>query len=518
MRSPTAGLRVSIVLLPGGGADQTVASVRNQTSSSWELIESAPDGSATAANHALARAGGDFVAFVDAGDVLHPHALEWAIEAVQRHTDVDLVYTDEDQPTDDGCIAPFFKPDWSPERLLGGNYFGRLTLIRRELIERVGRARPGSGVAWEYDLVLRASEVARRIEHVTRLGCRRHLTRPAARATADADCAALSDHVRQRGLPARVESSDDDAVYRLRPDLTDEPLVSIVIPAGGSIRRVRGETVDLLASCVESIVARSSYRNFEVVVVADEAVGAGTRARLVAAAGDRLHVVEYREPFNFSRKVNLGVLHAHGDYVLLLNDDTAVLTPDWIESMLVFASDAQIGAVGAVLRFADGRYQHVGVIVLDGDPGHPYYGFPPDYTGYHDNLRVPCNYLAVTAACLLMRRSTFHEVGGLSTVFPSNYNDVDLCLKLGRAGYRIVCTPEAQLYHFESSSRGPSAVADVELERLHNRWATVLTRDPFYSPHFLPNANFLTPLVPRDVTVGAPEPGVGDAEWWWPPT
>ena len=229
-------------------------------------------------------------------------------------------------------------------------------------------------------------------------------------------------------------------------------------------------------------------------MVADPTVGDATRHRLAAMAGERLRLVEYRDPFNFARKINLGVLHSRGDFLLFLNDDTAVRSPAWIESLLLYVRDPAVGAAGACLRFADGRYQHVGVVALGGNPGHPYYGFPGDYPGYHDNLAVPANYLAVTGACLLTRRDGFDRVGGLSVAFPSNYNDVDYCLKLRHVGLRTVWTPEAELFHYETSSREPGPVALAELERLRGRWFPDLTNDPYYSPNFVRTADFQVPL------------------------
>jgi GT2 family glycosyltransferase len=512
-----AGPRVSVVLLPGGDADASLRSLGAQSLGAWELIEcGAERGVADEVNDALSRATGDYIAFLDRGDLLHPEALGCAVERGRDET-VDIVYTDEDHIGPDGSAEPFFKPDWSPERLLGQNYVGRLALFRHRLLDEVGGARTDAGEAWEYDLVLRATDAADRIEHVTK-PCYRRCSNgaPPSPSQSEATRHALDRHLARRGLAATAEPDPDRPTFRIRPQLVDTPLVSIVIPAGGGLRRIDGATVDLVSNCVESIVHQSTYENYEIVTVLDDAVGPATRTRLEEAAGDRLQIVPYHEPFNFSRKINLGVLHADGEIVVLLNDDTAVLDPDWLEAMLVFAQDPPVGAVGAILRFADRRYQHTGVLIINGDPGHPYYGFPPDFTGYRDNLRVPANYLAVTAACLMMRRSVFMEVGGLSTSFPANYNDVDLCLKVRRAGYRVVCTPEAQLFHYESSSRGAGAVAKDEMERLHNRWASDLRRDPYYSPHFLPSANFQVPVVPTDQTIGGNDDPATRASWWWP--
>ena len=480
---------VSLVLLPGVGRRRTPS--RGWRRLGCELVRGAGDGSVVdAAREGVARATGEFVAFVTAGDTVCADGLETA-RCVAGEADVDVVYTDE--ASREPGRPPFFKPDWSPERLLGHNYIGRLALLRRSLVDAVGGVRDVGPTGWEHDLLLRLTAAARRVEHVPIIG---YAGAPMGRALAsptDADDV-VGTHLRYRNLSAVAELDPNGRTFRLRPRLSDTPLVSIVIPTGGFRRRVRGETVDLVANAVESVMGRSSYPNVEVVVVADPTVEDATHRRLAAAAGDQLRIVEYTEPFNFARKINLGVLHCRGDFVVLLNDDTAVRSPGWVESLLVYALDPEIGAVGALLRFGDGRYQHVGVVALEGNPGHPYYGFPADYPGYHDNLAVPANYLAVTGACLMTRRAAFEEVGGLSTAFPSNYNDVDYCLKLRRAGLRTVWTPDAELFHYETSSREPGPVAQEELDRLRARWNEPLHHDPYYSPNFLRTADFLVPL------------------------
>jgi len=499
----SAGPRVSVILVPGADSTSSVSSLEQQTTTAWELIKCGPGPDRAAElNDALKRASGDFVVFLDAGDTVPPESLAQALEPVEHDERVDVVYTDEAWLDADGVPRDvFFKPDWSPERLLGHNYIGRLTLYRAATITGVGGVRSEFIGAWEFDLTLRVTAASQRIAHVPSV-LYRHTSRAASARDNDAGRRALDEHLQERGLAAESETAADRAqnansgIFRLRPRLREAPVVSIIIPAGGGVRRINGENVDLVANVVESVVQKSTYQNYELIVVADTGVGPATRERMAAAGGTRLRVIDFPGPFNFAHKVNLGALQSNGEHLVLLNDDTAVITPNWIESMLVFSRESEIGAVGAVLRFADGRYQHAGVVAVGGNPGHPYYGFPPDFPGYHENLRVPCNYLAVTAACMMTRRSVFHEAGGLSLSFPSNYNDVDFCLKVRHRGYRVVFTPAAELYHFESSSRGPGPVASHELELLRTRWGTLLTNDPYYNPNFLPTtADFLTPAL-----------------------
>jgi GT2 family glycosyltransferase len=490
----------------GTGLQETAASLNAQTCPDWELIHAdlASGDPLEAVNAALWRASGEFVALVDPGDTLAPIALSRILEVAKGAADIDYLYTDEDEIDAIGRTSnPFYKPDWSRDRLRCQPYTGRLGLVRRSLVEAVGGLRPGFEGADEYDLILRITERARRIVHVPEVLYHRRIPsakHPSGRAIApgasEAGRRAIAEHLARVGFPGTVEIDGEDARrYRLCPALPDEPLVSIVIPTAGRSRMVYGSPLSLAVNCVESIVMRSTYSNYEIVCVIGDEADHRTRERLEQAAGDRLRFVRYDGEFNFARAINLGVLQARGDHVLLLNDDTHVITPDWIESMLMFAYDDGIGAVGAKLLFADNRIQHAGIISPGpGGPGHPYYGFPGNHDGYADNLRVPSEYLAVTGACLLTRRDCFDEVGGFATMFPLNYNDVDYCLKLRHRGYRVVFTPDAVLYHFELSSRNSGEVASEELDLLNGRWGSILERDPFYNSNFLPSCDFLPPI------------------------
>jgi O-antigen biosynthesis protein len=306
----------------------------------------------------------------------------------------------------------------------------------------------------------------------------------------------VAEHLERIGFPATVEHDPErPRLLRLRPARTTRPPVSIVIPTGGHWRVVHGQSMNLVANCVGSIVRRSTYPDYEVVCVVDESTDDQARAELAAAGRDRLRIVPYRDPFNFARKINLGVLQARNDFLVILNDDTEVITPEWIESLLMFAREPAVGAVGAKLRFADARLQHVGVVAVGGNPGHPYYGFPADFDGHMDNARTPTNCIAVTAACMMTRRDSFESVGGLSLEFPLNYNDVDYCLKQYHSGRRMVFDPYAELFHFETSSRATGSVSEAELEALRARWGRILRRDPYYNPGFGGRPDFVLPLA-----------------------
>jgi len=464
-------------------ATQASVVAQSQPGVRFEIVSSL-----AAASDAIARADG-WVGFVDPGDVLAPDAAA----SVRSHVDgdplVDLVYTDEtNRVGTDPRRTSFHKPGWSPDRLRCQPYTGRLTLARTEVVRDVGGLRPELASLAEHDLVLRIAERTRHVAHVPEVLCdRRPLPQPYAAfdpAHIDVACRVLDEHLERLGIEAVARShATATGLLRLEPALHTRPLVSIVIPTAGARRRVRGDDVNLVVNCVQSILSRSTYAEIEIVCVTDESVDDATGRRLIELEPNRVRLVGYEGPFHFSRKVNRGALAASGDVLLVLNDDTEVQTPGWIEAMLVYALDPGVGAVGARLLFEDGRIQHIGVVGVGGNPGHPYHGLSADTVGHGANALVPGNFLAVTGACLMTRRETFEEVGGMSSWFPANYNDLDYCLKLGNAGYRVVATPDAVLAHFESSSRS-GTVATPELDLIRRRWGRLLRDDPYYSKNF----------------------------------
>jgi GT2 family glycosyltransferase len=459
-------------------------------------------GIVAASNDALAMARGEFVALLDHDDELHPAALESVNAAIEAAPEADYVYTDEDKIDRTGRHAtPFFKPDWSPERMRTQMFTCHLSVLRRSLVEEVGGFDPEFEGSQDWDLVLKVSERARRVVHVPKVLY--HWRTLAASAAGGGDEAkpwafeagtrAIQAHCDRIGLPAEAERDEGlPGVYHLQPRLQRQPAVSIVIPTAGHSREVRYEDVVLVTHCVRSIVERSSYENYEIVCVVDSSTERGVADQLRAIAGDRLRLVSFDQPFNFSAKVNRGAVHAEGEHLLLLNDDMEVVTPDWIERLTMYSSLSEVGAVGARLLWEDGRLQHAGVLFENGGyPGHIYRGFSGEFRGYSNNVRVAQNYLAVTGACLMTSRVAFEEVGGFSTSFPVNYNDMDYCLKQVAARRRVVYDPDTVLYHFESSSRS-TEVEDWEKEQLLGRWLPLITRDPCTNPglrHGIPRSS-----------------------------
>lgn len=449
-------------------------------------------GIVAASNDALEMADGEFVVLLDHDDELHRNALSFVEEALRANPEADYLYTDEDKIDAAGHHSgPFFKPDWSPERMRTQMYTCHLSVLRRSLVEEVGGFDPELEGSQDWDLVLKVTERAREVLHVPKVLYHWRMLETSAAGGGEAakpwafeaGKRAVQAHCERIGLPARVERDPaDPGVYHLEPTLERRPSVSIVIPTAGNSREVRYEETVLVTHCVRSIVETSTYENYEIVCVADDSTDAAVLGELREIGGDRMRLVRYEEPFNFSAKINLGAAHSDGEHVLLLNDDIEVVTPNWLERMAMYSGMSEVGAVGSRLLWQDGRLQHVGVRFEGGLPGHIYRGFSGDFRGYSNNVRVAQNCLAVTGACLMTSRELFEELGGLTTLLPVNYNDMDYCLKAVASGRRIVYDPDTILYHFESSSRS-TEVEEWEKQQLTERWLPLTAADPYSNPN-----------------------------------
>lgn len=436
-------------------------------------------GITAASNAALELAGGEFVGFLDHDDELKPHALYQVVKLLNERRDLDFIYSDLDHKDLDGILRdPFRKPDWSPDLLKSCNYVTHFSVFRRSVVERAGGFREGYDGSQDWDLTLRITEETDRIGHVrTPLYTWRQVpnsiahsdeTKPWAHESARR---ALADSLARQGIKGRVEDGPYAGYYRIRYEIIGEPKISIIIPTR--------DRVDLLKTCIDSIRRLSTYKNYELVVVDNDSVEPATIEYLNSFGG---RVISHPGEFNFSRIINFAAEHVDGEYLLLLNNDTEVVTPDWIESMLEHAQRPEVGAVGARLLFPDGRAQHEGVIVGPGDglAGNV------DFENYFGLGRCIHNSSAVTAACMLTRAEVFKGLGGFDEDLVVAYNDVDYCLRAGEKGYTIVYTPYAVLRHDEAATRGygdattgkSHPVADEEFFR--TRWKGYI--DPFDPP------------------------------------
>ena len=439
-----------------------------------------------ASNTALEMANGEYVALLDHDDELAEHALLRMAQAIVADRDLDFLYSDEDKLELDGTrVDPFFKPDWSPEYFLSCMYTCHLGVYRTSLVREVGGFRSEFDSAQDYDMALRVVARKPRIHHVADVlyhwrklptsTATSHTAKPKAHEIARR---AVQNYLELAGTPGQALAGPVIGFHRVRYKIQGRPLVSIVIPTAGRDAIIRGRKTSYLAMCLESIKSKTTYKNYEVVVVDNDDL---SEEHLRLLEEHEVRRIPFTDTFNLASKMNLGGAKAAGDYLLFLNDDIEVISPDWIESMLEYAQQPDIGGVGARLYFPDGRLQHVGVTILNGNPGHPFYGTSGENIGYFCGNIVARNYAAVTGACFLTRAEVFQEVGGFSEAFPLNYNDVDLCLRIGEQGYRIVYVPYARLYHHESASK--EGVYESELLAFQERWCPAWRQDPYYSPH-----------------------------------
>jgi O-antigen biosynthesis protein len=445
---------------------------------------SANEGIAGATNAALAKCTGDFVAFLDHDDEISPDALYHIVRTLNTSPNTDILYSDEDKlGPDGGRCDGFFKPDWSPDLLHSMNYVCHFLVCRRDLLERVGGLRTGFDGSQDYDLILRLSEQTCKVRRIPEVlyhwrihpGSTAMSTDQKPKAS-DAGLRALQDHLRRTGRPATVEEVGV-CRYRVRYGIEGKPEVAIIIPTGGNQK---------LRTALASVLDKSTYRNFRIVVIDNSSAGNvkswvdGYRTH-----GAPIDWIDCRRmPFNFSALCNHGAEQVDSGYLLFLNDDTEVISPDWIESMLEHAQRPEVGAVGAQLLFPNETIQHAGVVVgIVGVAAHAFRGLDasvPRYFALPQSIR---NCSAVTGACLLSRREVFERVGRFDEQnLPTCFQDVDLCLKMVDAGLNVVYTPYARLYHYESATKQTIALP-AEVEYMHQRWDRYIRDDPFYNPN-----------------------------------
>ncbi|MEG4585761.1 tetratricopeptide repeat protein [Microcoleus sp. MOSTC5] len=449
---------------------------------------------AACSNTALNLATGEFVSFLDHDDVLTPDALYEIALLLNRHPEADMIYSDEDKLDEQGQrTQPYFKPDWCPDLFLSQMYTCHFSVYRRNLATQLGGFRLAYAGCQDYDLALRLTEKTNKIFHIPKILYHWRIHPQSAASGISAKPYVyelieklLAETISRRGENGRIiEVPGFPGNYTIRYSIQTYKKVSIIIPTKN--------LGTLLNQCLKSIFEKSTYPTYEVVVInngSDEAEAASVISFWQIQEPKRFKCYDLDIPFNYSKINNYAVSKAQGDYLLFLNNDTEVITPDWIEGMVEQAQRASIGAVGALLLYPDGLIQHAGVVLGIGEvAGHTHHGFDSKHPGYFGKIILANNYSAVTGACLMCRREVFDEVGGFDEQIAVAYNDVDLCLKMRQHGYYNIYLPHVVLYHYESKTRGYDDTPEKrdrsrqESKIIHQRWGEVIENDPCYNPN-----------------------------------
>ncbi len=436
-----------------------------------------------ASQTALKMAKGAYVGLLDNDDELAKDALYEVVKALQTSR-YDLVYSDEDKLEMDGTRnEPHFKPDFNQDLLFCNNYICHFSVFRRKILEEIGGFRDGTEGAQDYDLILRFTEKKRNIKHIGKILYHWRKVPGSTAATVHAKPyvfenakKALRDTIKKRGIKGEVEDGIWKGSYRVKRSIEGQPMVSIVIPFR--------DKVEVLKVAIDSIFAKTTYDNYEIILVNNGSEMLETRLYLREVVNcPRVRLLHYNAPFNFAAINNFAVEKAKGEYIILLNNDTEVIAPDWIEAMLEHCQRAEVGCVGAKLLYPNTHIQHAGVIIgVGGAANHTFARMTSDQNGYMGYINATRNYSAVTAACMMVKKSVYEEMDGLDEEnLAISFNDVDFCLRLHEKNYLVVYTPYALLYHHESYSRG-YAVNFNEEYYLRRRHAGIFQNgDPYYN-------------------------------------
>ncbi len=464
-------------------------------------------------NHCLEMAEGEYIGLFDHDDILHPEVLYWYVKAINEEN-ADYIYCDETTFKGDDInkmITMHFKPDYAIDNLRANNYICHFSVFKRTLLDGTELFRTKFDGSQDHDMILRLTDRAEHIVHVPKLlyYWRSHAGSVASDINAkpyaiDAAKGAVADHLRRHGYDHfKITSTRAfETIFKITYEVMGTPKISIVIP--------NCEHAEDLRRCISSIYEKSVYDNYEIIVVENGSTGSEIKGYYeelkTGSLKDIVKVVDFYEngahlnsdgskpPFNYSAVVNYGVQHSDGEYIILLNNDTQVITVNWMEELLMYAQRADVGAVGGKLYFPDRKIQHAGVVLKLGahrTAGHSHYGQAGMNLGYMGRLCYAQDVSAVTGACLMVSRAKYDEVGGLDEGFAVSLNDVDFCLKLREKGYLNVFTPFAELFHYESLSRGLDLEGknaeryEKESEHFRSKWKEVLDKgDPYYNPNF----------------------------------
>lgn len=499
---------------------QMIDSLLNQTYTNWELCiaNASPDDETMAhvlkeytekdsrikvkdlevnagisenTNEALAMATGDFVGLLDHDDLLAPNALYEIALALENDQDIEALYTDEDKVTMDLSehFQPNLKSDFNLDLLRSNNYICHFFVAKRSLIDQVGGFRPEFNGAQDYDFIFRCTDAAKKIKHIPEIlyHWRTHeastADNPMSKMYAyEAGKRAIEEHLKRRGQTAEVTLKKNLGFYRVTYPVLGNPLVSIIIP--------NKDEKDSLKLCIDSIKKKTTYSNYEIVIVENNSTTTEIFDYYKELEKEKnIRVVTWEREFNYSAINNFGVKHANGELILFLNNDVEVLSDHWMEELVANTQRPEVGITGVKLLYPDGTIQHAGTVIgIGGIAGHMLVGMKGDRSGYLNKAVTQMNYSAVTAACMMMKRSVFEELGGFEEQLAVAFNDVDLCLRTVASGHLVVYNPYVELRHYESKSRGAEDSEEKvcrfqnEIEFMRTRWEDLLKQgDPYYN-------------------------------------
>ena len=447
------------------------------------------EGIAGNTNAAIEMATGEYLALFDHDDLLSPNALFEVASAIEKEK-ADVIYTDEDKVTSDlkEHFQPHFKPDFNPDLLCANNYICHLFVVKRSLALKLGGQDPAYDGAQDYDFIFRCTENAEKIVHVAKIlyHWRVHQAstadNPSSKLYAfDAGKRAIEAHLARIGAKAEVSHTKDLGFYRVKYQVQGNPMVSIVIP--------NKDEKETLKKCLESIWKKTSYPNYEIILVENNSTTQEIRDYYKELDGkERVRVVYWEKEFNYSAINNFGVSYAKGEYILCLNNDITVISPDWLEELLANCQRPEVGIVGARLYYPDNTIQHAGIVLgMGGCAGSLFVGLARSRGGYLHKAALQQDLSAVTAACFMVKKEVFEKVGGFEEKLAVAFNDVDFCLKVRHAGYLVVYDPYAELYHHESKTRGYENTEakkrrfQEEIEYMRCHWMPDILRDPYYN-------------------------------------
>lgn len=442
-------------------------------------------------NAALEMAEGEFVGLLDHDDLLAPNALYEVVRAVEADRELDAVYTDEDKVTTelDEHFQPHLKPDFNLDLLRSNNYICHFFVVRRSVVKKAGGFRQEFDGAQDHDFIFRCVETARKVGHIPEIlyHWRTHKAstadNPASKMYAfDAGKRAIEAHLERTGTEGVVTHTPDLGFFRVKYPVQGNPLVSIIIP--------NKDEKETLKDCIESIRKKTEYENYEIIIVENNSTTEEIFQYYKELSQDpRIRLLRWKKEFNYSAINNYGVSHARGEYLLFLNNDVKIITPGWIREMLGVCQRPEVGAVGVKLIYPDNTIQHAGCVIgIGGIAGHMFVDMPANRTGYLHKASILQDMSAVTAACMMMKRTAFEEAGGFTEKLSVAFNDVDLCLKVRKNKKLIVYDPYVELYHMESKTRGAEDSTEKvrrfqeEIEYMRCQWIDILKNgDPYYN-------------------------------------